>query len=131
MNKIKLLMFLTIGTFFTACTNAQTPEQKANAVIENVNATEFAKLIEEGNGSLIDVRTPGENAAGNIEGSTLININGGTFNEDIQKLNKDVPVYVYCRSGARSMSAARKMEAEGFTKIYNLDGGYISWSKQF
>ena len=41
---------------------------------------------------------------------------------------KDIPVYVYCRSGGRSASAARKMEELGFVKVYNLDGGIGGWN---
>ena len=137
MRKLTIITFLTIGTFLSSCTNAQTTdapaqgtEQKSEAVIENVSVDQFATLIKEGKGTLLDVRTPGENAAGNIEGSLLIDVNGGNFDAEIQKLDKNAPVYVYCRSGARSMNAAKKMEAQGFTKIYNLDGGFMAWSRK-
>lgn len=129
MKNITLLMFLSFGTFLSSCTNAQTPEQQQNAVIQNVSVAEFAKLIEEGNGLLLDVRTAGENAAGNIEGSLLIDVNSANFNKEIAKLDKNTPVYVYCRSGARSMNAAKKMEAQGFAKVYNLSGGYLAWAR--
>lgn len=137
MRKITILTFLVVATFLSSCSNAQTTEasakgteQKSEAVIENVSVEEFATLIKEGKGTLVDVRTPSENASGNIEGSTLIDVNGGDFDAEIQKLDKNAPVYVYCRSGARSMSAAKKMEAQGFTKIYNLDGGFMAWSRK-
>lgn len=136
MRKITLLTFLTIGTFLSSCTNAQTTDgvgqgtvEAKQAVIESVNAAQFAALIKEGNGNLIDVRTAGEYASGNIENATLIDVNSSSFNTEIQKLDKSLPVYVYCRSGARSMNAARQMEAQGFTKIYNLSGGFMSWPK--
>jgi rhodanese-related sulfurtransferase len=45
------------------------------------------------------------------------------------KLNKNKPVYVYCRSGARSQRAARKLVEMGFLKIYDLEGGYMSWAR--
>lgn len=130
MKRITIVMLLAVGTFFSSCSNAQTPEQQKDAVIETVSATEFAKIIEEGNGTLVDVRTPGEYAAGNIEGSTLIDVKSSSFKSDIDKLDKNEPVYVYCRSGARSMSAARTMESMGFTKVYNLNGGFLAWSKK-
>ena len=131
MNKTIIFLVLIASTILSSCgsSSSESHSESKDSVIKTVSVTEFAKLIEEGNGTLLDVRTPGENASGNIEGSMLIDIKGSSFNEDIQKLDKNKPVYVYCRSGARSMSAAKKMEAEGFTKIYNLDGGFNAWSK--
>jgi rhodanese-related sulfurtransferase len=54
-------------------------------------------------------------------------VNGESFESDIQKLDKKQPVYVYCRSGARSQKAAEKMIALGFTQVIDLEGGYLSW----
>ena len=45
-------------------------------------------------------------------------------------MRKDVPIYVYCRSGGRSSSAADKMEKLGFTKVYNMIGGIGSWQSK-
>lgn len=127
MKKITIILLLAVGTFFSSCGNAQTTADGKEAVIESVSAQEFSDLIKEGNVQLIDVRTPGEFSEGNISGSKMINLNSSSFSEDIQKLDKNEPVYVYCRSGARSMKAASIMEKQGFTKIYNLKGGYLSW----
>ncbi len=74
---------------------------------------------------LIDVREPGEYAGDRIPGS--VNIPLGTI-PDSAKLpkEKDTPLYVYCRSGARSSSAARKLAAAGYTNVTNL-GGIMSY----
>jgi rhodanese-related sulfurtransferase len=45
------------------------------------------------------------------------------------KLDKKKPVAVYCRSGMRSANAANILKEMGFKKIYNLDGGYLAWTK--
>ena len=50
------------------------------------------------------------------------------FKEQLSKLNKDEPVYVYCKSGGRSGKAKKQMEKMGFTMIYNLIGGINSWN---
>ena len=39
-------------------------------------------------------------------------------------------VYVYCKVGGRSASAARTMEDMGFKKIYDLKGGILQWEKE-
>ena len=42
-------------------------------------------------------------------------------------MDKDKPVYLYCRSGARSQKAARKLIDMGFEKVYDLKGGFMRW----
>ncbi len=44
-----------------------------------------------------------------------------------EKLDKSKPVFLYCKSGKRSSSAANKLEELGFTKIYELEGGMLKW----
>ena len=105
-------------------------EQHADkTVAKNVNVAEFKKLIESGEGILVDVRTPGEFNSGNIDGAKNINI-AGDFANEIQKLDKNKAVYVYCRSGARSGRAMQQMKSMGFKEIYNLSGGFGAWSRQ-
>lgn len=77
---------------------------------------------------LIDVRTPQEYAAGNIDNAINYNIaNEDTFLIQIQKLNKNRPVYLYCKAGVRSNKAAKLLKKEGFTKIFDYAGGYSDW----
>ncbi|MEC8830755.1 MAG: rhodanese-like domain-containing protein [Bacteroidota bacterium] len=35
---------------------------------------------------------------------------------------------MYCQSGNRSQRAARKLVKMGFTEVYDLRGGYRTWS---
>lgn len=109
--------------------NVNTQEETTvnNQIAENVDADKFKSLIDEGNGLLLDVRIPGEVANGTIEGSTNINFNSPTFKSDVEKLDKDKPVYVFCASGRRSGNAMRMMKDMGFKEIYNLNGGYRGW----
>lgn len=79
------------------------------------------------NVQLVDVRTPEEFSEGAIPNALNINVNGDSFESEIQKLDKTQPVYVYCRSGARSQKAAQKMIELGFTQVIDLEGGYMSW----
>lgn len=111
-------------------TTAETHQKHAEKTIaKNVNVAEFKKLIESGKGVLVDVRTPGEFNSGNIEGAKNINISGDFANQ-IQKLDKDKPVYVYCRSGNRSGRAMQQMKGMGFKEVYNLSGGIGAWYRQ-
>ena len=40
--------------------------------------------------------------------------------------DKDAPWLVYCRTGRRSADAVQKLDALGYTNIYDL-GGILSW----
>lgn len=79
---------------------------------------------------LIDVRTPNEYASGHIQNSVNIDYRAGNFKELIQELDKNQDVYVYCKVGGRSGSAAKMMEKMGFKKVYDLDGGISNWEKK-
>jgi rhodanese-related sulfurtransferase len=76
---------------------------------------------------LIDVRTPQEYQQGHIENSKNINIAGDSFKEEIQKLDKSQPVYVYCKVGGRSARATSMMKEMGFEEVYDLEGGIRNW----
>jgi rhodanese-related sulfurtransferase len=39
----------------------------------------------------------------------------------------DEPVYLLCRSGARSTLAAQSLQAMGFHKVYSVEGGFQAW----
>ena len=99
---------------------------KKNSYINADNET-FDKLIQAENAQVIDVRTPQEFAQGFIPNATNMNVNGSEFASQAETLDKKQPVYVYCRSGGRSVTASKKLKAMGFEKVYNLEGGIMSW----
>ncbi len=41
--------------------------------------------------------------------------------------DKDAPVYLICRSGARSMRAAEILAQAGFSNLVNIEGGTNAW----
>ena len=51
----------------------------------------------------------------------------GTFESDINKLDKTKVYAVYCRSGNRSGQATALMVKNGFKTVFNLDGGIVNW----
>ncbi len=109
-------------TFFGA--NAQSTDQ-----IEILGPSEFKSGISQKNVQLIDVRTPMEFMTGHIENAINLDISQHKlFVEKSKALDKDRPVYMYCRSGVRSQKAARMLIDMGFSLIYDLKGGYINWN---
>ncbi len=96
--------------------------------IKKVSKVEFKSYLESHeNAQLIDVRTPSEFASGNINGAINIDFNSSNFEQTIQTLDKNAPVLIYCRSGARSAKALKIFEANGFTHVLELEGGFLNW----
>ena len=78
---------------------------------------------------VLDVRTSDEFDAGHIEESVNIDFYAADFANQLDSLDKDVPYFVYCRSGNRSATTIETMQGLGFTEVYELDGGIISWAE--
>ena len=53
-----------------------------------------------------------------------INISVQELNGKLNKIPKDKPVVVYCRSGSRSSQAARTLLGAGYTDVYDLGGPF-------
>lgn len=93
----------------------------------NLDPAGFAKQITKADVVTLDVRTPGEFAEGHIAGAINIDVESGTFETEIAKLDKTKSYSVYCQSGRRSLIAVDKMSASGFEKLSNLDNGINDW----
>lgn len=76
---------------------------------------------------LLDVRTAGEFKEGSIGPAT--NISSNEINSKLDKLPKDKEgtVLVYCQSGARSAKVAGTLAKNGYTNVFNLNGGINAW----
>ncbi len=128
MRKLLLSISLVMGLVTVGC-QAQTA---SNEVVNiDVNVADFAAGLDTAdNALLLDVRTDAEFASGHLNGATQIDFYRKDFEEAIAALDKDQPVFVYCRSGNRSGKAAKKMKAMGFKEVYNLEGGIGAWSRR-
>ena len=124
-----LTMTFIFSALLTACNGKPEKNQAANtdSWIESVSIETFKNLTDASEGLLIDVRTPEEYAEGHIDNARLIDVNANDFVEKINLLPKDKPVYVYCRSGKRSLKAATILHDNGFKHIYNLESGLTGW----
>ncbi|MDA0864466.1 MAG: rhodanese-like domain-containing protein [Bacteroidetes bacterium] len=121
MKKLLILMSF-FSSFYT------TTAQNSDA-ISVLNKNQFAEAIQGKEVVLVDVRTPEEYAEGFIQGAINIDyFDQQSFIKQISALDKKEPVYLYCRSGNRSMKAARQLVTLGFEKVYDLAGGYMAWS---
>lgn len=116
---------IIIMTLFNSLFGANAQE---NDTIKILNLSEFKEAINAKDVQLVDVRTADEFKDGAIESALNIDFfQQENFTKEFEKLDKDQPLYLYCRSGNRSQKAAAKLEAMGFTKIFDLQGGYMNW----
>lgn len=98
--------------------------------ISIVPPKEFNTFLNDKTIQLIDVRTPKEFKAEHIENAENINFFDEDFSKKINKLNKEKPVYIYCRSGKRSGKSTAQFKKLGFAHIYDLEGGLLSWKSE-
>jgi sulfur dioxygenase len=79
---------------------------------------------------VVDVREPDEfnGPLGHVPGAKLIPL--GMLVERSGALDRQTPVVVVCRSGARSAQATLMLGKAGFDKVANLSGGMLRWRSQ-
>ncbi|MFK7933435.1 MAG: rhodanese-like domain-containing protein [Saprospiraceae bacterium] len=102
--------------------------------LNNYSPIDFKKEYTQAeNPILLDVRQPHEYANFHLEDAIHINYFAEDFWDEIEKLDSNRPIFVYCRSGRRSMRVCTLMRNGGFSKenIYHLDGGLNTWEETF
>ena len=122
---MKKIILIGLLISFVSCNS----QDKKTTIILDIEVAEFQQLISKKNVQLIDVRTPVEFKKGHLKNAKLINFFDKDFKSEIlKKIDKNKPVYVYCKSGGRSAKAAKIYKAAGFKKVFNLLGGFNAWS---
>jgi len=118
--RLALSLVLLMGVF--SC------QSQESANITKVNNTFIKQEVIGKNVQLVDVRTPNEYNSGHIDNAVNFDLSRQkAFIQQINTLDKDKPVYLYCAVGSRSAYAAKILEREGFTKIFDYSGGYMDW----
>lgn len=108
----KIISLIVCGLLLTACGSSY----------QTIDSNKAMELI--GNDAIvIDVREVSEYDTGHIEDS--INIPVGNITS--VDYDKETVIIVYCATGMRSAEAAKVLISEGYTNVYNLDGGLINW----
>ncbi|WP_353647785.1 rhodanese-like domain-containing protein [Nakamurella sp. A5-74] len=95
------------------------PDQSLNNIAPDV----AARLIDNGEARLLDVREDDEWQAGHSP--SAIHLPLGQL--DPAEVADDLPVITVCRSGGRSAKAAAALAAAGH-RVSNLEGGMRAWS---
>ena len=145
MNKLLAISFCAM-LLATACESSE--EQKAQAAVKKVEAVQPAAAVVEqkvapittidwqkaldmhkAGAVLIDVRTPAEVAKG-MAAATAINIPLQEMPQRLSEFPKDKDLLIYCRSGKRSMAASKFLVENGYTRVFNVEGGILALPPQ-
>lgn len=78
--------------------------------------------VNKDNSIIVDVREPIEREFGYIDNS--INIPVNSLRDNLNKLDKNKEIIIYCAVGLRGYIATRILNQNGFNKVRNLIGGY-------
>ena len=96
--------------------------------MKEISVQELKEKIDNGeNFQLVDVREDFEYEMSNL-GGTLIPLGGILIETD--KIAKDKPVVVMCRSGKRSAAAIMQLQQLGYSNLTNLQGGILAWAAE-
>jgi len=95
-----------------------------------------SRLVQADTLLLLDVREVSEYRNGHIaepKGQlplTPVNmpLNSNVLLKEYSRLPKDIDIVVYCQGGGRSATASSFLESKGFTRIFNMQGGFSSWT---
>ena len=101
--------------------------KSAASAFQNLTPAQFAEGLRQSGAVLLDVRRPEEFAQGHLPDALNIEVTAPDFVQRVTNLDKNAPTYVYCRSGARSASAAGQLSKAGFAHVSNLLGGVLDW----
>jgi rhodanese-related sulfurtransferase len=95
----------------------------------SVNTLEATQLINREDALVVDVREQAEYAQSHILNARLLPLSQVEAKiGDIEKF-KDKPVILYCATGSRSSTAASVLRKGGFSKVFNLSGGFSAWQQ--
>ena len=115
-----------VGIISLSVISCKAQEEKTDVTILSIEEAKTI-LAEEPDAVFLDVRTPEEFKEGHIPGAVLINFFDENFKEQVEDLDKDKPVYIYCRSGNRSQKAGKILTEMGFKEVYDIEKGYQGW----
>lgn len=127
-----IAVILLIGVF-SGCSNQRIVSDKEGSIapkeasFSNITPEEAKNRLDtEKEIILLDVRTKEEYEAGHIKDSILIPVDNLEVEAEKNLRDKEAPIFVYCRSGNRSLAAANILIKLGYKSVYNL-GGINNW----
>lgn len=93
-----------------------------------ISAVQLTRLLNSGDGTVIDVSPAVDYAKGHIEGAKNVPMSTFDVNHKLLANSKEKPVVVVCRKGMTATEAAKKLKKAGFANVSILEGGVEAWA---
>ncbi len=94
--------------------------------VKPLSALELKAWMDQGKTfELFDVRGEDERAQAKIDRAHALDVEG---EKRLRALDKKTAIVMHCHHGMRSRNAAERLVREGYTNVYNLEGGIEAWS---
>ncbi|MBI5450291.1 MAG: rhodanese-like domain-containing protein [Gammaproteobacteria bacterium] len=94
---------------------------------KELQPADAVRLMNDRDVLVLDVREQDEFSSGHIIHARHVPV--AQLTERVSELDafRQQPVVVYCRTGQRAARAAALLKKQGFSEIYKLNGGIMSW----
>jgi monothiol glutaredoxin len=94
--------------------------------VKPIQAKALKAMLDAGSIELFDVRPEDERRTASIAQAKPLDGEGQSL---LATLDKNKAVALHCHHGMRSRAAGEQLLREGFTNVYNLEGGIEAWSR--
>lgn len=91
----------------------------------DVDPDRLATMLEEDDITLVNVHVPYEGEIADTD--AFIPYNDIASQMEALPRDKGAPIVLYCRTGRMSIEAADYLAEQGYTNLFNLDGGFMQW----
>lgn len=91
-----------------------------------VTWNEADRMVRDDHALVVDVRTPDEVALGSYPGA--LPVPHREIRDRMEEIPTDRPVILMCAIGLRGHIALRILRQHGYTQVWNMTGGYKTWS---
>lgn len=120
-----LILFVASCGGDVSTTDTLPPSGAAVSAINEIEPADALPKVQEAYAQFVDVRTPEEFAAGHATRARNIPLNELSANLD--RLERNEPVYLICQTGRRSKEAADILTKSGFKWVFSVSGGTTQW----
>lgn len=127
----RIFLALLAVTLLAGCQSRTVAGETVSATggsYKNVTPKELSTMLKDKDFVLVNVHIP---FAGNLP-NTDLSIPYDEIEQNLSQLpaDKAARIVLYCRSGHMSQIAAEELVSQGYTRVWNLQGGMIDWEKE-
>ena len=117
-------LYIVIGILVVIIIYMVVTMLRLRKAVTNLTQEEFIQGYRKA--QLIDVREQKDFDAGHILGAR--NIPYSQFRQRHKEIRPDLPAYLYDQNGGKSARAALLLKKKGYTKLFQLQGGFRQWT---